>query len=265
MAKSESEEVSLLELVAGFLAALKRNLLLSILLPLAGMLIALLVSYNSQDVFESSLLVETSLLSENESKFLFDQLNKIGTIPGISGDDGAKLSGFSYKVYTAASDDELNEKSVYLEATARVSDRNVFPALQKALLNVINEYPPIARHRSEREKYYSELIARIDSEIQAMENVKKQISGNVQATYLNPSELYANSVKLYKDKLTYELRRNQIRSIHVIKSFDTLTVDARSGPLLAVVVGFSVGFAVLCLLLFIQYFVRYMTVYETTH
>lgn len=265
MAKTESEEVNLLDLIAGFLATLKRNLLLTILFPLAGMLVALAVSYNSRDLFESSLLVETSLLSENECQFLFDQLNKVGTIPGLTNEEEQKLSGFSFKVYKTATDDELNEKSIYIETTARVSDRNVFPVLQNALMNVINSYPPIARHRSEREKYYGDMITKIDLEIQAMENVKKQVAGDVQATYLNPSELYANTVQLYRDKLIYELRRNQIKSVHLVKGFDTLTVDARSGPLLAVIVGFIIGVAILCVVLFVQYLARYLTVYETTH
>ena len=148
MANSVSEEVSLLDLLASFLATLKRNIILALALPAAGILTGLIVSYNSSDRFESALLVETSLISENECKFLFEQLNKAGAIPGLTKQEQKSLVGFSFKVYRNASEYELNEKSVFIEVTARVTDKKMFPALQQALLTVINQYPSVARHRT---------------------------------------------------------------------------------------------------------------------
>ena len=265
MANSVSEEVSLLDLLASFLATLKRNILIAILLPVAGLLTGLVISLNSKDLFESALLVETSLLSENECKFLFDQLNKVGTIPGLSTGEQNALGGYSFRVYRNGSENELNEKSLFIEATARVTDRSIFPSLQKALLSVIDKYPSVTRHRAEREKFYSEMIARIDAEIESMEVIKRQISGNVQATYLNPAELYANSVLLQKEKIQYEIRREEAKAVHLIKGFDSMSVNTRPGHLFAMVTGFAVGLALLCVVLFVKFFMRYVNAYETTH
>ena len=270
MAKSESEEVNLLDLLASFFAALKRNLVLTILLPIIGVVIALAVSYKSRDLFESSLLIETSLLSENECRFLFDQLNKVGTIPGLTNEERSQLAGFEFQVIKndiPASQDNmaLNEKSLYLEVTARVYNQQVFPSLQKAVLRVVNENSSVVRHRAEREKFYGEMIRRIEEEISSMEQIKKQVTANVQATYLNPSDLYATTVQLYRDKIQFEIRREQIASVHLIKGFDSLTIDAKLSRLFVVMLGLSIGFSALCLFLFIQFFLRYFTVYEKTH
>jgi hypothetical protein len=268
MAKFDSEEVDLLDLLASFLAALKRNLIFTIGLPLIGVLIALAVSYKSRDLFESALLIETSLLSENECKFIFNQLNKVGTIPGLSGAERNQVAWFRFDMLkgpTAAQiTTDLKEESLFMEVTARVYNQEVFPSLEKAVVRIINENPSVVRHRIERERFYSEMIAKIEREIASMEEVKA-VPGNKVADYINPAELYAGSVKLYKEKILFEIRRDQIKSVQLIKGFDSLTIDAKQSKVVVAIIGFSIGFACLCLFLFMQFFIRYFTVYETTH
>jgi hypothetical protein len=270
MAKTETEEVNLLDLLASFLAALKRNLIFTISLPIIGVLVALGVSYNSRDLFESSLLIETSLLSENECRFLFDQLSKVGTIPGLTAEEKNQLAGFKFQVIKNDPSDtdggeELNGNILYLEVTARVYNQDVFPSLEKAIVRFVNENPSVSRHRTEREKFYNQMIAKIDNEITAMDGIKREITGKVQATYLNPSDLYAKSVDLHKQKVQFEIRRDQIKSVHLIKGFDSLTIDAKKSKIVVALTGLGIGFACLCLFLFLQFFLRYFTVYETTH
>jgi hypothetical protein len=269
MAKPEPEEVNLLDLLASFLAALKRNIIFTFVLPIIGVLIALAVSYKSRDLFESSMLIETSLLSENECRFLFDQLDKVGTIPGLTNEERNQLAGFRFQVIKnevgPTSDyNSLNERSLYLEVTARVYNQGVFPSLEKAVVKVVNENPSVVRHRNEREKFYGELVNKLQAEINSMERIKQE-SGVNMAKYVNPSELYASSVELYKEKIQYEIRRDQIKSVHLIKGFDSLTIDAKQSKILVAIIGFLIGFACLCVFLFLQFFVRYFTVYETTH
>lgn len=271
MEKVQSDEIDLLELVASFLAALKRNLLLTIILPLAGILIALAISYNSRDVFESSLLIETSLLTENECNFLFEQLDKFGVIPGLTKEQDDQVAGFKFKVtrhdgpvLSDVNMYQLNNR-VYIEVTARVFDKTVFVPLEKALVKFIDGSASVVRNRNEREKFYSEMIKRIDEEIASMDKVKEVISTKTQATYLNPSELYANSVKLYEDKTAYSIRLQEIRSVHLIKGFDSLSINAQLSKMIIALIGFAVGFCVLLMLLFIQFFRRYYKSYETTH
>jgi hypothetical protein len=266
MAKSESEEVNLLDLFASFLAALKKNLVLSILMPVIGLVIALVVSYKSRDQFESSMLIETSLLPENECEFLFEQLNKVGTIPGLTVEERKQLAGFKFAIKNdaATTDNNLNETSLYLEVTARVYNQDLFPPLEKAVLKVVNENSSVVRRRNERDKFYGQLIQEIDKEINSMEKIKQDVGNNI-AHYINPSELYATTVNLYKEKLQYEIRRDQIKTVHLIKGFDSLTIDAKQNKIVVAIVGFAIGFAALCAFLFIQFFVRYFTIYETTH
>lgn len=265
MANSASDEINLMDVLAGFLSTLKRNLWLSILLPVGGLITGLIISLTSRDHYESSMLIETSLLSENECRFLFDQLEKLGTVPGLTKEEKKGLGKFSFRSYANGSENELTEKSLFIEMEAQVTDKSLFPILQKSLISVINEYPAVIRRRSEREKFYNQMIAKLDEEIKSMQTVKDQVSGNVQATYLNPADLYAHSVGLQREKIQYELRRDQVKVVQLLKGFDSLSKDVKPRLLFSAIIGFVVGSALLCTVLFLQFLIGYLNAYEKTH
>ena len=264
MRNIESEEINLLDILASLYATVKRHLLLAILLPLLGAIIGLAVVYNSRDRIESSLLIETSLLSQGESKFLFEQLGKAGIIPGLAKDERGKVEGFKFEVIEDNSRpisqvDPLQrvERSIFVEVTATVFDPKVLPRLQNALIDFVNQSPTVVRHRAEGEKYYGQMIERIDREIAAMEGVKKQVDGNSKANYLNPSDLYSQTVDLFKEKIQYEIAREEIKEIHLIKPFDSLTIDAKMSKLLAALIGLGLGFVLFWIVVFLLYFNSY--------
>ena len=267
MAKHEPAEVDLLEVLAAFYGSLRRNYILSILLPVLGAAIAIVVVNRVGSVYESSLLVETSLLSENESKFLFDQLDKLGVIPGLTPDQDKLVRHLKFNVMQNPRDPEkaLNESSLYLQVTASVFDKSVFPALENAIVEFINTSQPVVRHRAERQKFYDELIKKIDEEIGAMNDIKKDINSSVQATYLDPSKLYVETITLFRDRMRFEVRRDEVGKVHLIKSFDDLSIDKRPNNILTGIIGFLVGFLLLCFILFIKFFSSYFRRYKSTH
>lgn len=262
-------EIDLLELGARFLNALRRNLILTILLPMTGLIAALLFSYNTKDLFQSGMLIETSLLSDKECEFLFNQLNKVSEFPGVTPEIAAHLQGLRYDVIKneviSTNNTNTTDKSVYLQVTATVNQKSIFPPLEGLIVKFINESEPVVRHRKERERFYSTMILKIDTEIRAMDQVKSQVNGNVQATYLNPSELYETTVALYKEKTEYEIKLDEIRNVHLVKGFDSLTIDAKLHKVIVALIGFITGFIVLAFILFIKFFIRYYNLYEASH
>lgn len=267
MAKHEPEEVDLLEILAAFYASLRRNYILSILLPVLGVVIAIVVVKRAGSTYESSLLIETSLLTENESKFLFDQLDKLGIIPGLTADEDKLVAKFKFKVMQNPRNPEktLNEPSLYLQVTASVLDKSVFPSLEKAIVGFVNTSQPVVRHRAERTKFYDELIKKIDQEIGAMNDIKKEINSSVQATYLDPSQLYVETIELFRERMRLQVRRDEVETVHLIKGFDELLIDKKASTILAGLIGFFIGFTLLCLILFLKFFAAYFKRYKSTH
>lgn len=268
--KATSHEIDLLELLARFFATLKRNIILTVVLPLAGAAIALAVSYNSRDLFESDLQIETSLLSESECKLLFRQVDRTGVIPGMTPELTKALAGLRYEITKNEETETLDksiypDKSVYIQVTGRVSDKEVFQPLEKTILRFLNESAPATRHRNEQEKFYTEVINKINGEILAMDEIKKQVSSKMQATYLNPADLFAKSVDLYKEKTEYEIKLQEIKSVHLIKGFESMTIDAKMNKLLVALIGFVAGSLILLALLFLKFFINYFKLYEHSH
>ncbi len=264
MAKTEMDEVNLLDLLASILRTLRKNLLITFLFPIVGIVLGLMWAMQSKSAFQASLLLETSLISQSECKFLLDQAYQAGPLPGLTKGQSDQLTKFKYEVTNNANINELNEKSIFVEITARVRDKSLFPAVEKAVIDLINTSPSVVRHRAERDRMYGEMITKIEDELAAMEEVKKNIPGSVQATYLNPADLYATTFQLQKEKSRYELRRNEIKSIHVVNGFESFTVDARMSKMMGGIIGFVVGSLLLCVVLFAKYFSRYVSDSETT-
>lgn len=268
--KAASNEIDLLELLVQFFAALKRNIILTIALPLAGAAVALAVSYNSRDLFESDLLIETSLLSESECKLLFSQVDKAGKIPGLEPEFAKQLAGLKYEITRNEETKTVDKsiyvhKSVYIKVTARVYDEQAFLSVQNAIVKFLNESAPVIRHRNEQEKFYTEVISKINSEIQAMDEIKKQVSSKVQATYLNPADLFAKSVDLYKEKTEYEIKLQEIKSVHLIKGFESMTINAKMNKLFVALIGLVAGSLILLAVLFLKFFINYYKLYERSH
>lgn len=251
--KIHSDEIDLMELLARVYRAIKRNLLLFTVLPVVGVIFTLSLAYNSSDKFSSSMMITTDLLSENEAKFIFDELEKADSIPGLSGEEKKKLLGLSFEV--AQSEQSDKSKRVYLKVTAIVTDPTIFPALEKTVVLYINSVDPVVQNRKDQELFYKQMIAKIDNEIAAMDQVKQKT--DAMASYVDPSGLYAKTVELFKIRTESEIKLQNIHTVHVAKGFGSLIKDARMSKLLVAIVGLMLGFVIATLLLFIKFFNDY--------
>jgi hypothetical protein len=259
MEKRGTNEIDLLELIAKSFNVLRENLILTILFPLVGLGIALALSSRNKVTIQSEMLIETKLLREQECEFLFKQVGKSGGIPGITPEVEPHLVSLGYEVTGSETSTPL-EKTVYLKINATVSDKAVFPSLEKIIINFINESEPVVRNRKEKEKFYSSMISKIDAEIQAMETLQSRVA-NAPVTYLDPSELYEAGVKIFKERMECESKLEDIKTIHVIKGFDTLTYNSQLSDSVVGFIGFVIGFMVLAIILFIKFFVQYYRAY----
>ncbi len=265
MARSESDEINLMELLANWFRILRRNLLLSILVPLAGIIGGIVYHASASDVWESSIMIETSLMSAQEAEFLFDQLKKVRPLPGLTPDQQKKIRKLTFMVVPEHSQTSpLNEQSIYFKVTARVISKETFLILEKAVTDLINAAPPVVRHREERRLYYDEVIKRIETEINAMEKVKSHVSGQAQATFLNPSQLYSQTIDLFREKMSLEIRKKEIESVHLVKKFDSLSFEGKPSLPILIILGFMIGVVLLSMLLFLKQFYEFVNSEQPT-
>lgn len=251
--KMNSDEIDLMELLARVYRAFKRNLLLVIILPVSGVIFTLSLAYNSGDKFSSSMMITTDLLSANEARFIFDELEKADSVPGLSSEEKKKLLGLNFDVDQGEQIDKT--KQVYLKITAIVTDPAIFPSLEKTVVRYINSVDPVVRNRQNQELYYKQMITKIDGEITAMDQVKQKTEA--MASYVDPSELYAKTVELFKMRTESEIKLKSISTVQVSKGFGSLIKDARMSKLVVAVAGLLLGFFIAALLLFVKFFNDY--------
>lgn len=258
MATDKPKEVSLLEILASAFAVLQKNWLLSIALPILGVAAGAVYYSTSSDLWESGLLAKTSLLTRQEGMFLATQLEKVKRIPGISPEQFKQVRKLDFEVQSEPEERGLDDRSVYLEVTAQVSSREVFPVLERVIMDILNSSPAVVRYREERNRYYDQLIAKIDEEIAAMDQVKEKVSLQSQATFLNPSLLYSQTVDLYREKVKLEIRKEEISKVHLIKGFDSLSFERKIPLPVLLISGFILGILLLIVVLFLNYFIDYV-------
>jgi hypothetical protein len=99
------------------------------------------------------------------------------------------------------------------------------------------------------------MIAKIDGEIAAMDQVKQKTEA--MASYVDPSELYAKTVELFRIRTESEIKLKSISTVQVTKGFGSLIKDARMSKVVVAAAGLALGFFIAILLLFIKFFNDY--------
>jgi hypothetical protein len=260
--KTVSGEIDLMELLAKGYRAVKANLLVFIILPLAGLVLMFSLSFRSGNKYASSMMITTNLLSENEAKFIFEELGRADSIPGLSEEESKKLVSLKFEVEKGLSigtnDPKLasNGQMVYLKIIANVTDPSVFPAIEKKLIAYLNNVGPVMQNRKNLEIFYKSVIQKIDHEIAAMDQIKSS-DKNALANYVDPANLFAKTVELYKERVDNEVKLKNIESVQVAKGFGSLIKDSKMPKVIVAMVGLLMGLALATFLMFVRYFNSY--------
>lgn len=257
------DEIDLMELLARFYAALKKNIVLAILLPLAGLIIAFVITRIPSVRIVSRMLVETDLLSRQEGDFLMKQLETADTLPGLEPSLRMKILKVSHEIESSepprSSDqfDGIEKPIVYITIVATVNDRNVLPELQKAIVSYLNLSEPFVKERNNRKKFLTELLSKIDTELESLQQFKTETANVTKGSYINPSDLFAKSVDLYGKKVRYELRLKSNLDVRIVQGLTSASMDARISKKYALALGFFVGLILLLIIMFIKFFNNY--------
>lgn len=261
--KTASDEIDLMELLARGYRAIKRNFLIFIILPLAGLVLTLSLSYNSGRKYASSMMITTNLLSEQEAKFIFKELEKSGSIPGLSEEENDKLVWIRFDVERGngigINDLKLaaTGQVVYLTITAEVTDPAVFHGLESKLIEYLNKVGPVVQNRANQVEYYREMIKKIDQEIAAMDQIKASADNRALASYVDPSDLFAKTVELFKERTDNEIRLKNMQTVQITKGFGSLIKDSKLPKSVVGLIGLIAGFMLAVGLLFVKHFNSY--------
>jgi len=258
MENSPRKEIDILELLARFYRALKKNLIYTILFPLLGLAAGLILYAISKEKVSSEMLVATDLMNVAESTFWMEQLEKSDTLPGLSVAQG-KISRLRYEIIPSG---DPNNHKTFIKISARVSDNQFLGELEKSIVSFINQLDVVVNHRKQQEIYHREMISQIDAELEAMNQLKQGMTNASKAGLMNPADLFVKSVELKELKLKHQMLLDEQKSVEIIKHFSEVTKTYRLPYTVFGLAGLLAGTIVLLVFLAISGFLNYYQRFE---
>jgi hypothetical protein len=258
--KPANQEIDLLELLAKLFSTLKKNKILVILCPVVGLVFGLGVFYikNTRESatasIQTGMMISTDLLSESEAKFLCNDFTTSDTLPGLTLAQRNKIISISTEIKKEGMSD--GKIAVFIIIPVLTTDRSVLPALQAGLLKHIDQSEPVTRQRIARQKLYTEMIKKIDSELATLDLIKAQ--------KVYPADLPIQITNLTEKKVNYQLALEGSNTVHLVKGFETRIVNEQAPPskLPYVMLGLVLGICALVFILFLKFFRDYYRNFE---
>src|SRR3954466_14259614 len=114
MNTNDNQEIDLLELLAKLYKAVLKNWITAIILPLAGAIAAISINSSSENSIQSSMLIATDLLTKEEFEFLFQELDKTDSFPGLTFEQMTRINNLNFSVVDEKiSANQSTYKSIY--------------------------------------------------------------------------------------------------------------------------------------------------------
>jgi hypothetical protein len=261
--RPNQQEVDLLKLMAKTYRLIKRNIILVVICPGLGLLTGFLytrVSTKPQlinNVSQSSVMISSDLLTENEANFLCSDLVSTDSLPGITRMQKESIVSLSYEVRKEI----FKERSqIFIKITATITHHYILAILQNSLITYFNQSEPVIRQRKLKEKLYTAMIKKLDEEIAGLEEMKKN---SKEKLLTMPSNPFTQSVDLYERRLNYQ-NSLETSAVYIVKGFGPeTTIATTSNPKFTyIILGFLLGCMVLGLILFIRFFSAYYRKFE---
>jgi hypothetical protein len=257
------QEVDVLKLMARTFRLIKRNIILVIVCPGLGLLAGFLYTRLSSQpqlinsVAQSSVMISTDMLTENEANFLCSDLATTDSLPGINRQQKESIVGLSYEVKK----EQLRDRGqVFIKITATITHHYILTILQNSLVTYFNQSEPVIRQRKVKEKLYRAMIKKLDEEIAGLEEMQKNGKEKFLSISSNP---FTQTADLYERKVNYE-NALETNAVYVVKGFGPeTTVATTSNPKFTyIILGFLLGCMTLGLILFIRFFSAYYRKFE---
>ncbi|HLT82138.1 MAG TPA: hypothetical protein VKZ86_14005 [Cyclobacteriaceae bacterium] len=264
MNQTHHEEIDLVELLARSLRALRRHLVLILICLGVTIGFAVWIWSASARVYESRMLIYSSILTESYCQELAESLNALvrdgnhGLLADRLGLTEEQASAIRKVTMEGALETASEQERLAIVVTVRILDNSMLPDLQEGIIEFISQNDFVRVRTEEKKRAYQELIARVEQEIEKLESVKQSMlqgsRASASATMLmNPSEAYVSTVELVKEKLELEEKLRLVNSVQVVEGF--VPIKKPVSPKLSILlpVGFVAGLLLAVVIIALRY------------
>ncbi|MEJ7645985.1 MAG: Wzz/FepE/Etk N-terminal domain-containing protein [Chryseolinea sp.] len=251
---NKSNEVDLLDLSLKAVSTLRQNFWLILVFFILGSALGLAYFFAARKVYQSKMILSSSILTTSYTKILFDNVNlhlEEGNYAAIA--QQFKITEEAAAGVSALKIDNLNATEVELKesrrylVTVEVFDREVLPQLQAGIINYLENNPYVKARVDQNKEFLKEMLATIDIELKEIDALKVRIyngeffSGVKGTVMFDPTVLNSKILDLTQKKINYKDSLELASSVHVINGFTKFDRQLRPKASLAVAAGSSMG------------------------
>ncbi|HMG88757.1 MAG TPA: hypothetical protein VK589_01820 [Chryseolinea sp.] len=206
---------------------------LFVLFFLGGAAVGAILFFTSPKVYESKMIVSSSILTDSYVKVMFENASKylrqgnsdvLAEQFHISEATARQISTLEIENLSSVLSNSPKENDRFL-ITAEVYDTKILPELQKGLVTYLESNDFVKVRVEQNRSLYKEMLKSVEKEIQDMEELKRRISSGdfFQAAKGNmmfdPTTVNSKILELTERKIGYQNSLQLSSSVQVIDKF----------------------------------------------
>ena len=255
------DEFDLYELFFKGVEIIRANFWVIVIFFIVGTLLGLSYYYSSTKIYETRMVVSSSILTRSYAEALMDKLNRHrrelnlkALTESLNISEASAKSIVHLDTEVVSQLDETKEPERFI-VSAEVINQDILPDLQKGLVHHLANNEFVKVRVDQNKKYLSLMIAKVDEEIKDMEMLKgKIISGEFfQRTQGNvmfdPTTVNSKILELTKERINLQNNLELVNSVQVIEGFTKYQRPVRPKLSLSLISGSFVGLVFVSLLI----------------
>lgn len=267
MTNQTSDEIDLIQLMVNTAKLLKRNFLLIIICAAVGLMISWGAYTLMPKVYESRMLVYSNILTQTYIEKLGANLEEIVNEKnisilshrlGLTEEEAKAIEGISLESTIQNEKNIKEDEKIFIVIKVEITDNAILPKLQQGLIGYLEQNDLVQVKVEQKKKYFSELINKINTELQKMELLKDMIGkGTLKSDggmyMIDTTNPFSASVDLFRARLDYEQALELTKGAQLIEGFTAF--DRKIRPRLTVMlpIGFFVGLFLAFVIIFLRY------------
>lgn len=268
MEKSENnDEIDLGQLLLRIVKLGSKYRILILVSVLVGAIAGYLYYSLTPPVYSSSMMLQSDILTEAYSETLTENLKKLideknhnalADKLSIKQEQAAQLVDIKVESIEGSSGAEGAVENFIFLISVEIRDNSVLLDLQDGIISFLENNEFVKKRIDLKKVRFKALIDQMNSEGVELDSLKDLINSKLtkgdrnNLVLLDPSNVYEQAIKTYKEELVYQERLALIESIQLIEGFTAFSRPLKPRLILSTASGFFIGLLLSFMFIFLR-------------
>ncbi|MBX2914228.1 MAG: hypothetical protein KF856_03035 [Cyclobacteriaceae bacterium] len=251
-----SDEIDIRVLIISILKFLHKNFVVLSVFAVLGVGTAIAIYALSKKVYESKMILQSDILTESYAERITESLDRLikednmqvlSVRLNITEEEAANINKIEIESVKQTTASKEKEESIFI-ITCEIKDKSILPKLQDGIISLLRNNEFVKIRVKQRETYYTNLIAKIQEEINSLDSLKKRLfqgkpvyGKSAEMMLVEPTSIYSKIIDLNKEQINYKNALELVNSIQLVEGFIAFQKPAKPKLSIALIGGFVGG------------------------